>query len=153
MGRRRRGKNIHGWLVIDKTAGLSSSAVVGKAQRMLDAKKVGHGGTLDPLATGILPLAFGEATKTMRWAMDGEKTYEFKVRWGGARHAGCRGQVTGTSDLVPVDAEIDNILHEFTGEISQVPQPFPQFMWTDSALTTLLARGRRCLATTGCGNS
>jgi tRNA pseudouridine55 synthase len=76
---------MHGWLVIDKEAGMTSAAVVGKARRITGAAKVGHSGTLDPLATGVLPLAFGEATKTVAYVMDGAKTYRFTVAWGEAR--------------------------------------------------------------------
>ena len=77
MGRRRKGDTIHGWLVLDKPEGPSSNTCVGRIKRLTNAAKVGHGGTLDPLASGILPIALGEATKTQQWAMDGHKTYQF----------------------------------------------------------------------------
>ena len=82
MSRRRRGRPVNGWLVIDKPPGLTSSAVVNKAKWALKAQKAGHAGTLDPLATGVLALAFGEATKTVPYVTDALKTYRFTVRWG-----------------------------------------------------------------------
>ena len=82
MARRRKGRPVHGWVIVDKPRGLTSTQVVGQVRRIFDAQKVGHGGTLDPLATGVLPIALGEATKTVSYAMDGEKTYHFTLRWG-----------------------------------------------------------------------
>ena len=75
-------RDLHGWLVLDKNVGETSTAAVAALKRLFRAKKVGHAGTLDPLASGVLPIAFGEATKTVSFVMDGEKTYRFKVRWG-----------------------------------------------------------------------
>ncbi|MDP6572904.1 MAG: tRNA pseudouridine(55) synthase TruB [Rhodospirillales bacterium] len=125
MGRKRRGRAVHGWMVIDKPAGMTSAAVVGKARRLTGAAKVGHGGTLDPLATGILPLAFGEATKTVAWAMDGAKEYRFTVRWGEARATDdAEGAVTATSDARPTIEEIASVLPRFIGEIDQVPPAY-----------------------------
>ncbi|MFD2265448.1 tRNA pseudouridine(55) synthase TruB [Lacibacterium aquatile] len=125
MARRRKGEAIHGWLVIDKPLGLSSAAVVGKAKRLLNAAKVGHGGTLDPLASGLLPLAFGEATKTVAYAMDGAKSYRFTVRWGEARSTDdAEGEVIATSDSRPTEADIRAILPRFIGDISQMPPAF-----------------------------
>jgi tRNA pseudouridine55 synthase len=85
MARRRQGTAIHGWLVIDKPAGMTSTRVVAEVKRLLNAAKAGHAGTLDPMATGVLPIALGEATKTVQFAMDGLKSYRFTVRWGEAR--------------------------------------------------------------------
>src|SRR5689334_25292618 len=82
---RKAGRPLHGWLVLDKPLGLSSSQALGRVKRLTDAAKGGHGGTLDPLATGVLPIALGEATKTVAWAMAGSKTYHFTVRWGEER--------------------------------------------------------------------
>ena len=122
MGRKRRGRAVHGWMVIDKPAGMTSAAAVGKARRLTGAAKVGHGGTLDPLATGVLPLAFGEATKTVAWAMDGAKVYRFTVRWGEARATDdAEGAVTAESDARPTIEEIEFVLPRFIGEIDQVP--------------------------------
>ncbi|MDA0238445.1 MAG: tRNA pseudouridine(55) synthase TruB [Proteobacteria bacterium] len=122
MARKRRGDPVHGWLVIDKPLGLSSAAVVSRARRLFNAAKVGHGGTLDPLATGLLPLAFGEATKTVSYAMDGTKRYRFTARWGEARATDdAEGEVTGTSSARPSEDEIRAVLGDFTGDIEQVP--------------------------------
>ncbi|MEO5335719.1 MAG: tRNA pseudouridine(55) synthase TruB [Magnetospirillum sp. WYHS-4] len=125
MGRKRRGRAINGWLVVDKPVGVTSNDVVVKARRLFDAAKVGHGGTLDPLATGLLPLAFGEATKTVSFVMDGAKTYRFTVRWGEARDTeDAEGKVTATSDVRPTREAIEAILPTFVGEIEQVPPAF-----------------------------
>jgi tRNA pseudouridine55 synthase len=125
MARKRRGRPVHGWLVIDKPAGLSSADVVYRVKRGLGAQKCGHGGTLDPLATGVLPVALGEATKTVAYAMDRPKTYRFTVRWGEARDTDdAEGRVTETSDRRPSPAEIDAALPAFIGAIAQVPPSF-----------------------------
>lgn len=125
MGRRRKGLAIHGWLNIDKPEGVTSTAVVSRIKRLTQAAKVGHGGTLDPLATGVLPIALGEATKTVSYAMDGEKEYEFQVCWGEARSTDDReGEVTVTSDARPSDAQINAVLAGLSGEIDQVPPKF-----------------------------
>ena len=122
MSRRRKGRDINGWLVVDKPAGMTSTDVVNRLRRLLDARKVGHGGTLDPLATGLLPLAFGEATKTVSYVMDGEKTYRFALRWGERRDTDdAEGEVEASSDLRPETAEIEAVLPRFRGEIQQVP--------------------------------
>lgn len=125
MARRRRGRAIHGWFNVDKPAGISSSDVVTKVRRATDAAKAGHGGTLDPLATGVLPVALGEATKTVSYAMDGSKTYRFVVRWGIATASDDgEGEAVETSDVRPGGAEIDAVLARFTGDIEQVPPAF-----------------------------
>ena len=125
MGRKRRGKPIHGWLIIDKPSGISSNDVVGRVRRATNAAKVGHGGTLDPLATGVLPLALGEATKTVSYAMDGIKGYRFTVRWGEARNTDdAEGTVTETSDVRPTKEQIVAVLKGFTGDIEQTPPVF-----------------------------
>src|SRR6185312_15978706 len=98
----RKGQPVHGWLVLDKPSGMSSSQAVGAVRRLLDAAKAGHGGTLDPLATGVLPIALGEATKTVAWVMKGWKTYRFTLRWGEARDTDdAEGRVTGSSPARP----------------------------------------------------
>ena len=125
MGRRRRGRPLHGWLIIDKPAGMTSNAVVGAVRRVTGAAKAGHGGTLDPLATGLLPVALGEATKTVSYVMDGLKVYRFVVRWGEARTTDdAEGAVTAESDVRPGEAEITTALARFVGDVEQVPPTF-----------------------------
>jgi tRNA pseudouridine55 synthase len=122
MGRKRRGKPINGWLIVDKPAGLTSGAVVGKVRKLTGAAKVGHGGTLDPLATGVLPIALGEATKTVSYVLNGTKVYRFTIRWGEARGTDdADGEVTACSTVRPAKDEIKQALGTFTGEIDQVP--------------------------------
>ncbi|MEZ5668413.1 MAG: tRNA pseudouridine(55) synthase TruB [Alphaproteobacteria bacterium] len=122
MARRRKGQAVHGWLIVDKEPGVTSTAVVGRARRLLDAAKAGHGGTLDPLATGLLPIAFGEATKTVQFVMDGAKTYRFRIRWGERRDTeDAEGAVLETSDRRPDEAAIRAALPGFLGTIAQVP--------------------------------
>jgi len=116
---------VHGWLALDKPAGLTSTQALGKARRFMGGKKVGHGGTLDPLATGILPLAFGEATKLIPYVMDGDKEYEFTVRWGEARDTDdAEGKITAQSERRPSENEIRQGLPAFTGAITQTPPDF-----------------------------
>ncbi len=125
MARKRKGRPIHGWLIIDKPLEVTSTQVVGRVRRALDAQKIGHGGTLDPLATGVLPLALGEATKTVSYAMDGRKTYRFQVRWGQATSTDDgEGEVIKSSDLRPGKAEIEAALPAFLGTIQQIPPRF-----------------------------
>ena len=121
----RKGRDISGWLVIDKPAGMTSTAVVGKVRWALGAKKAGHAGTLDPAATGVLAVALGEATKTVPYVTDALKAYAFTVRLGQAANTDdADGELIGTSELRPTDAMIKEALHAFVGEIMQVP---PQF--------------------------
>lgn len=111
--------------MIDKPLGLSSFQVVARVRRVLGTRKVGHGGTLDPLASGVLPIAVGEATKTVAYAMDGRKIYRFAVRWGESRNTDdAEGEVTGTSEARPDRAAILAALPAFTGLIDQVPPAF-----------------------------
>jgi len=125
MPKKKRGKPVHGWLNLDKPQGLTSTQAIGRVRRILDAQKLGHAGTLDPLATGILPIALGEATKTIPYAQDADKVYRFTVKWGEARNTDdCEGEVTATSDKRPTEAEIRAIIPRFIGEIEQIP---PQF--------------------------
>ena len=126
MSRRKpRGRPLDGWLIIDKPPGLTSTDVVNRVKRIFDAQKAGHGGTLDPLATGLLPIAFGAATKTVPYVMDGTKLYHFTLRFGEARDTDdADGQVTGTSDVRPTDEQIRAALPTFRGEIMQVPPAF-----------------------------
>ncbi|MEM6823674.1 MAG: tRNA pseudouridine(55) synthase TruB [Pseudomonadota bacterium] len=122
---RRKGRNVSGWLVIDKPAGPTSNAVVNRVRAAFGAKKAGHAGTLDPAATGVLAIAFGEATKTVPFVTDALKAYEFTVRLGAATNTDdAEGDVLATSTIRPTDAEITAALAGFTGEISQVPPAF-----------------------------
>jgi len=125
MARKRRGRPIHGWVSIDKPAGMTSAQVVARVRALVDAAKAGHGGTLDPLATGVLPIALGEATKTVGWVMDGPKAYRFTVRWGEARATDdSEGAVTETSAVRPTDDAIRAVLPRFTGDIEQTPPAY-----------------------------
>lgn len=125
MARRKKGNPVHGWLVLDKPFEMTSTRAVGILKRLYFAQKVGHAGTLDPLATGILPIAFGEATKTVPFAVDGEKVYRFTVRWGAETSTDdAEGEVIATGDGRPTVDDIEALLPQFTGEIMQVPPKF-----------------------------
>jgi tRNA pseudouridine55 synthase len=113
---------VNGWLVIDKPLGLTSTQVVGRVRRILKPRKVGHGGTLDPLASGLLPIALGEATKTVSYVMDGRKSYRFTLRWGQATETDdAEGRVIEEHAHRPDEAAIRAVLAAFTGEIEQIP--------------------------------
>jgi tRNA pseudouridine55 synthase len=123
--RKRKGHPVHGWLALDKPAGITSTQAVGRLRRLYEAQKAGHGGTLDPLADGILPIAFGEATKTAQWAMDCDKEYVFTIHWGSSTDSQDReGQVISTSDVRPSDDAIRTALEGFSGIIAQVPPKY-----------------------------
>ena len=122
---KKRGEPVHGWVALDKPLGMTSTQAVGKVRWLFNAEKAGHGGTLDPLATGLLPIALGEATKTVAWAMDGTKTYRVTVKWGEERSTDdLEGEVTEISARRPAKSEIESILLAFTGEILQRPPAF-----------------------------
>ena len=117
--------DVHGWLVLDKPIGMTSTHAVARVRRLFQAKRAGHAGTLDPLATGGLPIALGEATKTVPFVMDGRKTYRFTVRWGEERDTDdAEGRVTTQSAERPDAATVRALLPGFTGTISQVPPRF-----------------------------
>ena len=125
MARRKKGIPIHGWINVNKPVGVTSTQVVGKVRRALNAQKVGHGGTLDPLASGVLPIALGEATKTVNFIQDAMKTYHFTVTWGEQRSTDdAEGDVLDSSDKRPSQEDIESILSSFIGDIEQTP---PQF--------------------------
>lgn len=125
MARRKRGRPVNGWLILDKPIGMTSTQAVGAVRRAFDAQKAGHAGTLDPLATGILPIALGEATKTVPYTVDSEKVYQFAVRWGAETTTDdSEGSVVNTSDARPDIAEIEAMLPQFHGNILQVPPAF-----------------------------
>ena len=125
MARRKKGRDISGWLIVDKPAGLTSTAVVNKVRWALEAKKAGHAGTLDPAATGLLAVALGEATKTIPFVTDALKAYAFTIRFGAATNTDdAEGEVIETSDHRPDDAAILAALSTFEGDIMQVPPAF-----------------------------
>jgi tRNA pseudouridine55 synthase len=114
--------DVHGWVVLDKPKGMTSTHAVGAVKRLFKAKRAGHAGTLDPLASGCLPIALGEATKTVPFVMDSRKIYRFTVRWGEERDTDdADGRVTASSDQRPTPAAIKSLFPQFTGTISQVP--------------------------------
>jgi tRNA pseudouridine55 synthase len=125
QSRQSRGRPINGWIILDKPQGITSAHAVARIKRILDAAKVGHGGTLDPLATGLLPIALGAATKTVPYIMDGTKLYRFTLKFGEARDSDdADGAVVATSDVRPDDAAIRAALSAFRGSIMQVPPAF-----------------------------
>ena len=125
MARKNQGLPLHGWIAIDKPYGMSSATVVAQALRLLGAQKAGHGGTLDPLATGVLPIAFGEATKTVSFVMDGQKDYHFTIKWGEEKTTDdCEGETICISEIRPSVEMIHSLIPQFTGFISQVPPIF-----------------------------
>ncbi len=138
---KRRGNKIDGWLALDKPLGLSSAQAVARVRRLFGAAKVGHGGTLDPLASGVLPIALGEATKTVAWVMDGPKEYRFTIRWGIATATDdAEGDVVATSDVRPSDAALVGVLDRFRGRIEQRPPAFSALK-VDGQRAYALARG------------
>jgi tRNA pseudouridine55 synthase len=125
MARKKKHDDVNGWLVLDKPVGMTSTQAVARIKRLMNANKAGHAGTLDPLASGLLPIALGEATKTVSYIMDGRKVYRFIVRWGAQTSTDdTEGEVVATSEHRPSEADILAILPDFTGEIMQTP---PQF--------------------------
>jgi tRNA pseudouridine55 synthase len=119
---RRKGLPVHGWLIFDKPQGMSSTQAVTRIRRLYEAEKAGHAGTLDPLATGVLPIALGEATKTVPFAVEGTKEYRFTIRFGTETDTDdAEGKVVARSDQRPSRAEIEAALPAFTGEVEQVP--------------------------------
>lgn len=125
MGRRRKGRDVTGWIIIDKPAGPTSTAIVNKLRWAFDAKKAGHAGTLDPAATGLLAVAFGEATKTIPYITDALKAYRFIVNLGAATNTDdAEGEIIQTSDLRPTDDDIRGVLENFKGQIDQIPPKF-----------------------------
>ena len=117
--------DVHGWVILDKPVGMTSTQAVGALKRLFKAKRAGHAGTLDPLASGALPIALGEATKTVPFVMDGKKLYRFTVQWGEERDTDdAEGCVTETSTQRPDDAAIRATLPAFTGTIEQIPPRF-----------------------------
>jgi tRNA pseudouridine55 synthase len=125
MSRRKKGRAVNGWFILDKPAGMTSTQAVSAVRRLFDARKAGHAGTLDPLATGILPIALGEATKTVPYAVEGEKGYRFTVRWGAETDTDdAEGRTVSTSDKRPEPGVVEALLPRFVGEILQTPPAF-----------------------------
>src|SRR5438105_7186006 len=125
MARRRRGSPVHGWVVLDKPKGITSTQAVARVRGLFDANKAGHAGTLDPLATGVLAVALGEATKTIPFAVEGDKQYRFVARWGEARDTDdADGKPVAWSDVRPTEQQILDVLPRFIGEFMQVPPVF-----------------------------
>jgi tRNA pseudouridine55 synthase len=125
MARRRKGEPVSGWICLDKPLGVTSTQAVGRVRRAFNAQKAGHAGTLDPLASGILPIALGEATKTVAFLMEADKAYRFAVRWGVETATfDAEGPATATSDVRPSLAAIEDALAAFVGEIDQVPPAY-----------------------------
>jgi tRNA pseudouridine55 synthase len=119
---RRKGLPVHGWLVLDKPQGMTSTKAVTRVRRIYQAEKAGHAGTLDPLATGVLPIALGEATKTVPFAVEGTKEYRFTIRFGAETDTDdAEGKAVARSEHRPTRAQIEAVLPNFTGEIEQVP--------------------------------
>ncbi len=125
MARRRNGEVVNGWIILDKPLEVTSTQAVGRVRRLFNARKAGHGGTLDPLASGVLPIALGEATKTVGYVMDGVKRYRFTLRWGQATSTDdAEGAVIEESPIRPSAAEIAAVLPQFRGIIEQTPPTF-----------------------------
>ncbi|MBA4794690.1 tRNA pseudouridine(55) synthase TruB [Phenylobacterium sp.] len=125
MGRRRKGEAVSGWICLDKPYDLTSTQAVSRVRRIFNAQKAGHAGTLDPLATGVLPIALGEATKTVAFMVDADKSYRFTIAWGTSTTTLDReGEVTGRSDVRPTPDQVKAVLHEFEGEVMQVPPAY-----------------------------
>ena len=123
--RNREKRDVHGWVVLDKPVGMSSTQAVSVVKRLFQAKRAGHAGTLDPLASGVLPIALGEATKTVPFVMEGRKVYRFTVRWGEERDTDdAEGRVIDSSTQRPTAQAIAAVLPRFTGQITQVPPRF-----------------------------
>ena len=119
---RRERRDVHGWVVLDKPIGMTSTQAVAVVKRLFQAKRAGHAGTLDPLASGGLPIALGEATKTVAFVMDGRKRYRFTVRWGEERDTDdTEGRIVKTSDMRPAPEAVRALLPQFTGLIEQIP--------------------------------
>jgi tRNA pseudouridine55 synthase len=144
LARRKKGDPVHGWLVLDKPSGMTSTQAVGAVRRAFNAQKAGHAGTLDPLATGILPIALGEATKTVPFAVDGEKKYRFTVRWGVETDTDdSEGKTVKASDTRPSRESIEAILPRFTGEIMQAPPAFSAIKIDGERAYDLAREGQR----------
>src|SRR5581483_3960893 len=143
MARKRRGEPVHGWLVLDKPLAMSSAQAVAAVRRLLRAQKAGHAGTLDPLATGVLPVAFGEATKTVAFAMGGRKRYRFTLAWGEARSTDdAEGEAIERAPARPERAAIEAALPGFLGRQSQRPPAYSALKLAGERAYTLARAGK-----------
>jgi tRNA pseudouridine55 synthase len=125
VSRRKKGDIVNGWINLDKPADMTSTDALAKVRRMFNAQKAGHGGTLDPLATGILPIALGEATKTIPYCQDALKIYRFSIIWGTSRDTDdAEGDIVAQSDIRPANDDILKALPAFTGDIIQMPPKY-----------------------------
>jgi tRNA pseudouridine55 synthase len=141
---RREKHDVHGWIVLDKPVGMTSTHAVGAVKRLLKAKRAGHAGTLDPLASGCLPIALGEATKTVPFVMNSRKIYRFTVRWGEERDTDdADGRVIANSATRPTRTAIESLIPRFTGTIAQIPPRFSAVK-IDGERAYDLARERSC---------
>lgn len=142
MARKRKGNPISGWVNLDKPLGMGSTQAVGKVRWLFSAQKAGHAGTLDPLASGVLPIALGEATKTVPFMMDAAKGYDFTITWGeNTASWDAEGEVTATSDVRPTRTAIEAALPQFVGDISQVPPKYSAIK-VDGKRAYALMRGK-----------
>ena len=142
MNRKSRKRDVDGWLIIDKPAGITSTSVVNKVKWLFQAKKAGHAGTLDPDATGLLAIALGEATKTIPYITDGLKTYEFVITMGAATTTDdAEGDIINSNELRPTDADIQAALPAFTGLILQTPPKFSAVKINGERAYTIARRG------------
>ncbi len=143
MAKRRRGRPINGVLIVDKPLGITSNDVVQRAKRLFDAQKVGHTGSLDPLATGVLPLCFGEATKFSQYLLDSDKKYWTRIKLGVTTATGdADGEVTGGSDASQVTADaVEQALEKFRGEIEQIPSMYSALKHQGQPLYKLARQG------------
>src|ERR1700679_3590360 len=142
MGRRRKGDPVSGWIALDKPVGLGSTPAVSRVRRAFNAQKAGHAGTLDPLAGGALPIALGEATKTVPYLMDADKSYRFTIAWGETTASFDReGAVTATSDVRPPADDGARLLPAFVGEIDQIPPAFSAIKVDGERAYTLAREG------------
>ncbi len=136
--------NVNGWLIIDKPRGMGSTQVVGKTRYLLHANKNGHTGTLDPFATGVLPIAFGEATKLVPFVTDGEKEYEFVVEWGASTDTGdTEGKIISSSEKIPNRAEILAAIPHFIGKIKQIPPMYSAIRINGQQAYKLARKGQK----------
>jgi tRNA pseudouridine55 synthase len=144
LGRRKKGNRVHGWVFLDKPLGMGSTQAVSMVRRAFNAQKAGHAGTLDPLATGLLAIALGEATKTVPWMMEANKTYTFSVRWGEeTTTCDVEGEICSMSPIRPSREQVEQTLAAFTGEIEQAPPAYSAIKIAGVRAYNLARAGKR----------